>query len=60
MKLFLEGHNVRRGYAVGVEYSDDEIRHLPAPPEPEMPVRFYASRKKAERVITRFNRRFGK
>ncbi|MEX6780529.1 hypothetical protein [Pseudomonas aeruginosa] len=59
MKLYLEGHNVRRGYAVGVTYCDEEILSLPASTEPEMPVRFYENRRRAEAVIARFNRRFG-
>ena len=47
-RLYIEGHNVRKGYGVSVEYQ--------AGP----PVRFYQNRGHAFRVVERFNRRFGK
>lgn len=46
-RLYLEGHNVRKGHGVSVEY-----RVGP-------PVRFYDSLRYARKVVERFNRRFG-
>ncbi|MGG2621736.1 hypothetical protein [Pseudomonas aeruginosa] len=60
MQLFLEGHNVKRGYAVSVQLSNHEIMAMPAIVGDERiaPVRFYQNRRYADRVISRFNRRF--
>lgn len=61
MKLFIEGHNVKRGYAVSVQYSSSEISAMPseaANDPPDAPVRFYQNGRVAERVVSRFNRRF--
>jgi len=61
MKLYLEGHNAKRGYAVSIQYADHEISAMPpetALLEPDAPVRFYCDRRHANRVIGRFNRRF--
>ncbi|KRP87425.1 hypothetical protein TX25_26035 [Pseudomonas lactis] len=61
MKLYLEGHNVKRGYAVSVQFTECQISAM-APQtaliEPDGPVRFYRDRRYADRVIERFNRRF--
>lgn len=47
-RLYLAGHNVKRGLAVALEYTD-------APP-----VRFYeGSPSKVRAIVDRFNRRFG-
>ncbi len=61
MKLYLEGHNVKRDYAVSVQFSDHEVSAMPPETsqlEPDAPVRFYSDRRYADRVIGRFNRRF--
>lgn len=57
MRLFIEGHNIKHGYAVGVQYTASEIHALPAPALPDLPVRYYKDRRYADRVISRFNRR---
>lgn len=46
-RLYLAGHNVQRGYAVALEYTDAD------------PVRFYTDLPYARSVVERFNRRFG-
>ena len=47
-RLYLAGHNVKRGQAVALEYTD-------APP-----VRFYqCSPSRVRAIVDRFNRRFG-
>jgi hypothetical protein len=60
MQLYLEGHNVSRGYAVSVQLADSEIIAMPAVVDDEKiePVRYYENRRHADRVIARFNRRF--
>jgi hypothetical protein len=61
MKLYLEGHNVKHGHAVSLQFSDAEISAMPPETvllEPDEPVRFYGNRRHADRVIGRFNRRF--
>lgn len=63
MKLFLEGHNVKRGHAVSVQFSTREISAMPpetALLDPDPPVRFFQDRRYAESVIARFNRRHAK
>jgi len=61
MQLYLEGHSARHGYAVSVGHADHEIPSMPivAGDEQILPVRFYQNRRHADRVIARFNRRFG-
>ncbi|MBW6123138.1 hypothetical protein KZ843_09595 [Pseudomonas aeruginosa] len=61
MQLYLEGHNVNRGYAVSVQYADYEITAMPLVMGDEQiePVRYYENRRHADRVIARFNRRLG-
>lgn len=44
-RLFIEGHNVRKGYAVSLELG------------PAEPVRYYSNLRYARRVVDRFNRR---
>ena len=61
MQLYLEGHNVKRGYAVSAQFAEHEISSMPpetALLKPDAPVRFYRDRRYADRVIGRFNRRF--
>jgi hypothetical protein len=57
MELILVGHNIKHGHAVSVQYTDTEIRELPAPLVPDEPIRYYQDRRFADRVISRFNRR---
>lgn len=60
MQLYLEGHNVKQGYAVSVQYADHKIAAMPVVTGDEkiVPVRFYRNRRHADQVIARFNRRF--
>lgn len=46
-RLYLAGHNHKRGHAVALEFVDAE------------PVRFYSDLSHARRIVDRFNRRFG-
>ncbi|MFU5648713.1 hypothetical protein ACM7UX_31280 [Pseudomonas aeruginosa] len=61
MQLYLEGHNVHRGYAVSIQYADCEITAMPSVMGDAQiePVRYYKNRRRADRVIVRSNRRFG-
>ena len=57
MRLYIEGHNHRLGYAIAGTWSDDEIRRLPWPADDELaPVRFIQSLAQARRLVERFNR----
>ncbi|MBA9859470.1 hypothetical protein [Ralstonia insidiosa] len=56
MQLYIDGHNHKKGYAVSVAFSDEEIRALPVPIEVQQPVRFYSNLRYARRMIQRFNR----
>ena len=57
MRLYIEGHNHRLGYAIAGAWSDDEIRRLPWPADDELaPVRFIQSLTQAQRLVERFNR----
>jgi len=56
MRLFIDGHAMRRGYAIGIEYSALEVGALPALVEPEPPVRWVQNRRRALRLVERFNR----
>lgn len=59
MRLFIDGHNAKRGYALALTWSDAECRQLPPATDGEMrPVRFIASKAKAEALVARFNRRY--
>jgi hypothetical protein len=60
MRLYIEGHNVRLGYLISREFSDDECR-APGPCKPEeiAPVRHYnGSLREARRLVDRWNRMF--
>lgn len=56
MQLYIEGHNRRRGYAVGRTYTASEIRATQPSREAEEPVRFYSNLRYARSVVERFNR----
>lgn len=68
MRLFIEGHNHRRGYVVSRSWPNVEIAAAIASgevmddnePERLRPVRFIAGRRQAVRLVERFNRRFGR
>jgi hypothetical protein len=60
MRLYIEGHHVRRGYVISREFSDDECRVLgPCKPEEIAPVRYYkGSLREARMLVDRWNRMF--
>lgn len=59
MRLYVEGHNIRKGWAISKEWSDAECRALPVPTEQELlPVRFIQSRRRALQIVERWNLRF--
>lgn len=58
MKLYIEGHNVRKGWGITVCYSDTEISAMPYTDVVEMPIKFIQSRAKALKLVERWNRRF--
>lgn len=61
MWLYIEGHNVRKGWIISKAWSDEECSTLPPPTQEELsPVRFVASKEKAVKLIRRWNRRFAK
>jgi hypothetical protein len=59
MRLFIEGHAHRRGYAIARAWSNAECRALPAATEKEAkPVRYVVNHKRARALVERWNRRF--
>jgi hypothetical protein len=59
MRLYIEGHNHKRGYVVSRTWSIAECSTLPPTTDDEIrPVRQFATRPRAERFIARYNRRF--
>lgn len=59
MKLYIEGHNSKRGYAISRSWSDAECAAMPAATEDDItPVRFIRERARAFALVQRFNRRF--
>lgn len=59
MRLYIEGHNHKRGYAISREWSDAECSCLPcAAPSDVQPVKYVTSRARAFQVVARWNRRF--
>lgn len=62
MRLYIEGHSPRHGYAISKTWSDQECRMLPPPTDGETdetkPVRWVECRKKAFTLVERWNRRF--
>lgn len=59
-RLYISGHDQRRGYAVERCWSDGECSSVPEGVlETKMTApRFVASRKQADRLVQRWNRRF--
>lgn len=59
MRLYIEGHNHKRGFVVNRSWSDAECSNLPLPTNDEIkPVRCIPNRKRAERFVARYNRMF--
>lgn len=59
MRLYIEGHNHRQGYAIARSWSDAECSRLPVATAQELkPVRFVASRLRAHSLVERWNSRF--
>ncbi len=58
MKLYIEGHAARRGYAISLCYSDCEISAMDYTDVVDKPLKFIQSREKAFRLVERWNRRF--
>ena len=58
MRLFIEGNNAQRGYAISREWSDKEGAALPpATAEDLKPVRYATSVRHAKALVGRWNRR---
>lgn len=58
MRLYIEGHNAKRGYAISREWSDQECATLPpVTPEELKPVRFIVTLARAKALVSRWNRR---
>lgn len=59
MRLYIEGHSVRRGHAISRKWSNAECSTLPpATPDELRPVRFIDGLDRAKRLVERWNRRF--
>lgn len=59
MRLYIEGHSVKMGYAITPSLSDDECSQQSFAASQEVrPVRFLANRRRAIALVTRWNRRF--
>lgn len=58
MKLFIEGHNVKKGYIISMCWTDAEISAMDYTDVVDPPLRFIRSRNKAFRLVERWNRRF--
>lgn len=59
MRLYIEGHNHKNGYAIARSWSDAECSTLPAATPGEMrPVRYVHGRQQAFALVARWNRRF--
>jgi len=58
MKLFIEGHSIRKGWIISVCWTDAEIRNTDHTDTVEPPIKFVKSRDKAFALVERWNRRF--
>lgn len=59
MRLYIEGHEKQKGYAISREWSDAECSKLPPALDSElMPIRHVRSLDKAKATVLRYNRRF--
>lgn len=60
MRLYIEGHNSKKGYAISVEWSDLECSLMKFANDEELkPVRFISSIEKSKNLVKRFNSRYG-
>lgn len=58
MKLFIEGHAIRKGWIISLCYSDAEISSMSYTDDVDKPLRLIQSRDKAFELVERWNRRF--
>lgn len=59
MRLYIEGHSIKRGVAISKSWSNVECSTLPpATPEDLRPVRFVDGFDRAKKLVDRWNRRF--
>ncbi|EPF9793795.1 TPA: hypothetical protein ACIJ25_001884 [Pseudomonas aeruginosa] len=59
MRLYIEGHNAKKGFLISITWSDAECASLPFPSESKLkPVRFISSLERAKRFVNRWNRMF--
>jgi hypothetical protein len=58
MKLFLEGHAPKLGYAISRKWNDAECSNLSLDDSKIAPVRYIKSRERAQRFVSRWNRLF--
>lgn len=59
MRLYVEGHKAKYGYAISREWSDAECSKLPGATATQLaPLRFVGSIRKATALVKRYNQRF--
>ncbi len=59
MRLYIEGHSAKQGYAVSREWSDAECSKLPRAVAADLaPLRFLSNFDKARAMVERYNQRF--
>jgi len=58
MKLYIEGHNVRKGWAISMCWTDAEISAMECTDVVDPPIKFVKSREKAFKLVERWNRRY--
>lgn len=59
MRLYIEGHNAKQGYAISREWTDAECFKLPPASAGDLaPLRFVSHIDKARAMVARYNQRF--
>jgi len=59
MRLYIEGHNAKQGYAISREWSDAECSKLPSATAADLtPLRFVSNIQTATALVARYNQRF--
>ena len=58
MRLFIEGHAIRKGWIISMCWTDAEIRAMEHTDVVDPPIKFVKSRDKAFALVERWNRRF--
>lgn len=59
MRLYIEGHSAKQGYAISREWSDAECSKLPCAVAVDLvPLRFLSNIDKAKALVERYNQRF--